>query len=427
MVDISHCDTVDQVYEEIRKGYLSDEYLAGVSYSLSLGEKEEQEEGDPLSRFWPSEEDLGLIHRQTGTSFFTGKGDVWVFPLRITSTAYDIEGERLSLQGVSDAVSLMVGGAGIKDHEMKVDNTVGRVYKAIQDGKDAVGYFYTPLKDVAWKIATGLYQKVSAGFFAPIVNTLCDTCTSQKGIKTSIGDKTCAHTCPRLASAGIKKGGKGTTVTIDRLSRWKEFSFVVLGKNPEAEALQSRKGIDGSETTPLDTIEHNGITIKDNTSPMAEMNEQDPKGQEDQAGAPVIDLSPVTGALETLPSQVAEAVKGILPEQPAQVDLSALEGKLEALGEVIKGLTPAEIDLTGVLEAQKGQSEVLTSLTGKLEDLAGKVEALTNLVTAASTVSVNSLKEVILEQESRKAVVKEEKLTPQNWFRGLFVEDEVQK
>lgn len=129
----------------------------------------------------PSLEDFELIKKFLKSDDITAE-HIFVYPIRLCDTATDRDNEQLTLQALESIKSLVVGKAGIKNHDWNSNNIHSRIYKAeieeIEGVMCLVGYAYTMdtegNKELIEGIKSGLLQEVSIGFNATSYTMLED-------------------------------------------------------------------------------------------------------------------------------------------------------------------------------------------------------------------------------------------------------------
>lgn len=121
----------------------------------------------------PSNEDFELIKKFLKSEEITAE-HIFVYPIRLCDTATDRDNEQFSLLALESIKTMIVGKAGIKNHDWNSNNIHSRIYKAEIEEIDGVmclvGYAYTMdtegNRELIEGIKSGLLQEVSIGFNA---------------------------------------------------------------------------------------------------------------------------------------------------------------------------------------------------------------------------------------------------------------------
>ncbi len=177
-------------------------------------------------------EDLRLINNYSRTELKAE--DIYTFKVACCDNQIDRDFEKFSEKALNQMAKLYVGKTIIKDHEIKTDNQVGRIYKTSVESdengvKRLVANVYIPItektKDFILEIDTGVKKEVSVA------------CSSAKCICSICGKDfiSCGH------CKSQKYDGEICCGIIDDVSDVYEVSFVAVPAQRKAGVIKSFK------------------------------------------------------------------------------------------------------------------------------------------------------------------------------------------
>lgn len=203
--------------------------------------------------YTPDAGDLEKIRQFTRAEF--SADELYTFTVNLCNNDVDRDFERFSVSALEELAVLFIGKTGIKDHSMKSDNQLARIYEAsvekIDGRKTADGEDYYVLRAKAYMVRTqenrsfiteieaGIKKEVSVS--CSMNETICSVCGKNKKLER------CVH------KQGSEYGGKLCVGILNGALDAYEWSFVAVPAQREAGVTKTfefkKGGIDVNDIT----------------------------------------------------------------------------------------------------------------------------------------------------------------------------------
>lgn len=269
----------------------------------------------------PEKSDLEKIRQFTRKEF--SEDEIYTFSVNLCNNDIDRDFEKFSVSALHELADFFVGKTGIKDHSMKSDNQLARIYETavekINGRKTADGEDYYVLRAKAYMVKTDENRSLRMEIDAGIKKEVSISCSMKETVCSVCGKNKKAERC--VHTIGKKYGDKLCFGILNGALDAYEWSFVAVPAQREAGVTKSfefkKGGISMNEITKCLACKNGDVVLSESDagalySYFEELEQEAELGREYKKNLKKEIVSLCAKSLPQLDSEVFEKVASIM-------------------------------------------------------------------------------------------------------------------